>query len=121
MPTIEEMKATLESAGYEIEVVDSETVFGRVTTPDGCQFTVYYGMFIQNTLQEIYQYNRELATKKAYAHYLKEQEHAKMKALLQELVDIYPDYDSNADYIKHIHRMYGEAKAILAEKDATNA
>lgn len=87
--TVAAMQAELEAAGYEIEVVDGETVFGRATSPDGWQVEVYYGMFIQNTLGEIYQHNRELATEKAWQHYQRDRQHEAMQRLLEKIAGLY--------------------------------
>jgi len=108
MPTIEEMRQELEMAGY---------VFNSIYD-DGSGFYIDY-RFDEYASVRFLEKADNNTIMSAYAHYLQQQRIAKMEALLQDLVDIYPDYDSNADYTKHIHRMYSEAKEILAEKETS--
>lgn len=107
MPTIEEMIEALKANGYYESGLYNPIGKSWLFWCIGDICFIAGGVAIEDSI------------KTAYAHYLQQQRSAKMEALLQELVDIYPDYDSNGDYIKHIHRMYAEAKATLVEKETS--
>jgi len=126
MPTIEEMKATLEGAGYVLREESESWAFDTkymVYAPDGWEYehSRYKG-------KEGLSISEKEGIEKAYAHYLQQQRHQQMEALLNEVAEIWsaPIVIGNIDLLNatfalQFAKFAEKAKAILAEKDVTNA
>lgn len=107
MPTIEEMRTELEAAGYRASYIGN--MVSRISfwsKGDTCFITD------GNDMEE--------SLKLAYAHYLQQEQFAKMEALLETLVIAYENLDmlSTKDIISEFVNAAKEAKELLAEKEA---